>query len=59
VYVDPADRRYEDLFAGPELRFFHFCEIELSEGSLNFRVHRLESDGTFTLVDPLSFPTAR
>jgi hypothetical protein len=59
VYVDPADRRYEDLFAGPELRFFHFCEIELSEGSLNFRVHRLESDGTFTIVDPLSFPTAR
>jgi hypothetical protein len=59
LYVDPADRRYEDLFAGPELRFFHFCEIEVSEGTFNFKVHRLESDGTFTIVDPLSFPMPR
>ncbi len=59
LYVDPADRRYEDLFAGPELRFFHFCEIEVTEKSLNSRVYRLEPDGTFTVVDPLSFPKAR
>ncbi len=59
LYVDPAHRRFEDLFAGPELRLFHFCEIEVSEGGLNFRSHRLEPDGTFTVVDPLSFPKNR
>lgn len=56
VYTDPRKRRYEDLFAGPELRFLHFCEIEVSASGLNYKVQRLETTETFTLVDPLTVP---
>lgn len=52
VSIDPAKRRYRDLFPGPELRFFHFCEIEHREDSIAFRVLRLEPDEHFTVVDP-------
>ncbi len=52
VTIDSRKRRYQDLFSGPELRFFHFCEIESRDDTLSFRVLRLESDGTFTVVDP-------
>ncbi len=55
VLIDPQKRSFEDLFDGPELRFFHSCEIELHGKSLFFRVLRLESDGTFTIAD--SFET--
>ncbi|RPJ01940.1 MAG: hypothetical protein EHM36_12955 [Deltaproteobacteria bacterium] len=53
IYIDPGKRRFEDLFSGPELRFFHFCEIEVHGTKLNYKVLRLEPDGTFTVVDPL------
>ncbi len=56
VYTDPKKRRYPDLFSGPELRFFHFCEIEYRNGTLVFRVLRLESDETFSPVDPVTIP---
>jgi len=52
--IDPAERKYSDLYPGPELRFFHFCEIENQNGSLSFRVLRLDDHGTFTIVDPLT-----
>jgi 3',5'-cyclic AMP phosphodiesterase CpdA len=54
VTVDPATRRYRDLFPGPEIRFFHACEIEVGEQGLMYRVLRLESDGTFSIVDLMS-----
>ena len=57
VYIDPKKRRFDDLFPGPELRFFHFCEIELQGKSLNYRVQRLGPDGTFTVTDPLTIPS--
>ncbi|MGA2516666.1 MAG: metallophosphoesterase [Thermodesulfobacteriota bacterium] len=53
VMIDPRKRRYQDLFSGPELRFFHFCEIENRDDTLIFRVLRLESDGSFAIIDPL------
>ncbi len=56
VHVDPKAWRYKDLYAGPELRFFHFCEIEATGESLLFTVHRLEADGTFSSVDALTIP---
>jgi hypothetical protein len=59
VSIDPEKRRYQDLFSGPELRFFHFCEIENGKEALFFKVLRLESDGTFTSVDPLIIPKIR
>jgi len=56
VIIDPRKRRYQDLFSAPELRFFHFCEIESRNDTLVFKVLRLESDETFTVVDPLIIP---
>jgi predicted phosphodiesterase len=53
VIINPRKQRYQGLFSGPELRFFHFCEIESYNGTLVFKVLRLESDGSFATVDPL------
>jgi predicted phosphodiesterase len=53
VIIDPRKQRYQDLFSGPELRFFHICEIESSNDTLFFKVLRLESDGKFAAIDPL------
>jgi hypothetical protein len=52
VSIDPMKRPYPDLFPGPELRFFHFCEIENRGDDLVFKPLRLEPDETFTVVDP-------
>ena len=56
VSTDPEKRKYQDLYSGPGLRFFHFCEIEIGETAIHFRVVRLEADGTFTVADPLILP---
>ena len=56
VTIDPRRQRHQDLFFGPELSFFHFCEIESRNDDLVFRVLRLEPDRTFEIVDPLLFP---
>jgi hypothetical protein len=54
VNIDPTTRPYNDLFPGPELRFFHFCEIELYDRILVMKVSRLEHYGTFSTVDQVS-----
>ncbi len=51
--IDPSRRRYEDFFVGPELRSFHFCEVEHVEDGLRFRKLSLNLDDTFTVADPL------
>jgi 3',5'-cyclic AMP phosphodiesterase CpdA len=56
VQIDDRKRRYEDLFSGPELRFFHFCRIEARDGSLYFSVHRLGSDSTFSIAESFTIP---
>ena len=59
VSIDPTKRRYQDLYWGPDLRFFHFCEIESRDGALVFRVLRLETDETFSVVDPFGLSEMR
>jgi predicted phosphodiesterase len=56
VIIDPRKQRYQDLFSGPELRFFHFCEIESNKDTLIFKVLRLVSDGSFAIIDPITIP---
>lgn len=56
VDIDPKTRPYQDLFPGPELRFFHFCEIEKQDERLVLRVLRLEPDETFTIAETLDIP---
>jgi predicted phosphodiesterase len=53
VVIDRRKRRYQDLFSGPEVRFFHFCEIESRHDVLVFRVLRLEFDESFTTIESL------
>ena len=57
VIVNSKKQPYKDLFPGPELRFFHFCEIEVENKRLVFKVVRLEKDGTFTDVETLVIPS--
>ena len=59
VYIDPRKRRYQDLFAGPELRFLHFCELEYRNDALVFRVLRLEPDERFSVADSFILPKMR
>jgi predicted phosphodiesterase len=59
VMIDPRKQRSQDLFCGPERRFFHFCEIENHHDTLVFKVLRLESDETFSEVDPFVIPKIR
>ena len=59
VIIDPRKQLYQDLFFSPELRFFHFCEMESRNDTLVFRMRRLGSDETFKLVDPLTISKIR
>lgn len=54
VRTHPGRRRFEDVFPGPALRFFHACEITRSAGGLEFRVVRVDPCGTVSLLDPLN-----
>ncbi len=54
VFIDPTKRPYDDLSSGPELRFFHFCEIESRNDAGVFRGLRLEPDDSFAIIDPLT-----
>jgi predicted phosphodiesterase len=54
VFTDPRRIRYMDSFQGPELRFFHLCEIEFLDGKPALKVLRLESMGTFSIADQVS-----
>ncbi len=56
IIIDPRRQRHQDLFSGPEIRFFHFCEIESCNDNLVFKVLRLESDRTFAVIDPVIIP---
>lgn len=56
VAIDRGTVRYRDLFAGPELRFFHFCEIEIREKTLMFKVMALGHDGNFSVTDSTLIP---
>lgn len=51
VFTNPAKRRFEDLFVGPELRLFHFIVVEIKDNALASNVFGLHPDGTFTIVD--------
>jgi hypothetical protein len=54
VYSDSNKRRYKDLFSGYELRFFHTCEIKMTDEALIYSVLRLEPHGTFNTIDPIT-----
>ncbi|MBI2417334.1 MAG: metallophosphoesterase [Ignavibacteriales bacterium] len=51
--IDPNKRRFTDGFNGPELRFFHFCELEIQNDSLVLSVIKLNENGTFSVAEKL------
>ncbi|MBN1901943.1 metallophosphoesterase [Candidatus Sumerlaeota bacterium] len=51
--VDKKKRQFNDLFEGPEIRFFHFCEMETIEKKLILKVWKLNEDDTFSLADQI------
>jgi hypothetical protein len=53
---NPTEEFNQDLFSGPELGFFHFCEIEIQKDAIDFNVLRLETDQTFSMVDSVTIP---
>ena len=57
--IDPEKAHYEDLFKGPELRFFHFIEIEVTGSTLAYKILYLKPDGTFMTVDSLNITRPR
>lgn len=59
VITDRKKQRGIDLYPGAEIRFFHFCEVKIEVGGLQFRVVRLEEDGTFRVIDALFLPCPR
>ena len=59
VHVDPKKQRREDLFLGPELRFFHICELQVGEEGLAYSVLRLGDDRDFSVVDRLMLGKSR
>ena len=54
VSINRESPCYNNLFKGAELRFFHFVEVEITQGALYYKVLGLESDGVFKVVDPLT-----
>jgi hypothetical protein len=53
VSISPEKRRYNDLFRGSELRFFHFVEIEVVGSTLAYEILYLKPDYAFAITDSL------
>jgi 3',5'-cyclic AMP phosphodiesterase CpdA len=53
VSMDPTNRRFHDLFEGPELRFFHIVEIEVLGSTIAYKILYLKPDDTFVITDSL------
>ena len=52
--INPEKRRYNDLFEGPELRFFHFVCLQIQGNTIIYNVYRFEPNETFTAIDPIT-----
>jgi 3',5'-cyclic AMP phosphodiesterase CpdA len=51
--TNKSSRKYIDLFEGPEIRFFHFCELEINHNSMHVKVVRLNDNGSFDIADEI------
>jgi 3',5'-cyclic AMP phosphodiesterase CpdA len=56
--INPNTRPYPDLFAGAEVRFLHFCELEVVNQSLTLSVVRVDKGGAISIADRLAVPAA-
>lgn len=51
--TDKKTRLYNDLFEGPAIRFFHFCELDIKNDSMQFKVKKLNDDNSFSIAEEL------
>ncbi|MDY0298194.1 MAG: metallophosphoesterase [Acidobacteriota bacterium] len=51
VETNPVFQFHHDEFNGEELRFFHFCELEIADRALYTQVIRLNENGVFSVAD--------
>ncbi len=54
LFTAPGSRRFEDIFTGPKIRFFHFIELETNHEGLTSRTFELQSERKFRIVDPFT-----
>lgn len=54
LVTDERERKYDDVYRGPAIRPFHFCELELGDGCLECRIAALHADGSFREIDRVS-----
>lgn len=59
VAINPEEPRYNDLFGGLELRFFHFVCLQIRDNMIIYNVYRLEPNETFTAIDPIIIPKTK
>lgn len=55
VQTDKKKRKFNDLFDGPPLRFFHFCEMSIHPDKLVVDVIKLNEDSSFSNADEIIF----
>ena len=56
LVIEPQFREAQRTAWNKDVRFFHFYEIKNRSDAIVFRVLRLESDETFSVVDPVTIP---
>jgi 3',5'-cyclic AMP phosphodiesterase CpdA len=55
--IDKSTRTFNDRFEGPEIRFFHFCEVKVYNDYLEVKVIKLNDDGSFSVADEIRIPS--
>ncbi len=57
--LDLSQKKHQpvDQFNGPELRFLHFCQIDIQPKQLHFQIIKLIDPGQFSLADEFTIPT--
>ncbi|MHC1736899.1 MAG: metallophosphoesterase [Ignavibacteriaceae bacterium] len=53
--TDPESREFDDKFRGEEIRFLHFCEVEIRESGMTLSVIRLEESWKFSVADIINY----
>ena len=55
LQINKKKRKFNDLFDGPALRFFHFCEMTIYPDKLIIDITKLNDDNSFSNVDKIVF----
>jgi predicted phosphohydrolase len=51
--IDKSTRKFNDQFDGPAIRFFHFCELIITENSVRLKIIKLNDNSSFETADEI------